>query len=276
MGGHSLDYRFPVSSDRNYHVFLELPNNQEAKPGEAIQRVTVNGQAQDVDLGASGMRTPILVQFVTSAMNGAIHVRCEPDPSMTNPYARCLVEERRWAQWYSDHVTKFPLVTVEDVKTWQYITEHTHFEEDFATFRDYEWLIGDDDIATSSGRLSPTVNFLEELCGVENTYYLLLDSPAMVESCFQAMHENYKQMYKLLANGPSLAITRVERPPTASRMWLSLVSPHCADTEPMDSRRRSVPCARFSASCLDWTTPASSIGVAIGPWASCSQALKPS
>jgi hypothetical protein len=60
MGGHSLDYRFPVSSDRNYHVFLELPNNQEAKPGEAIQRVTFNGQTQVVEVGAGGMRTPIL------------------------------------------------------------------------------------------------------------------------------------------------------------------------------------------------------------------------
>jgi hypothetical protein len=173
-------------------------------------------------------------------------------------------------------VTKFPPVTVEDVKTWQYITEHTHFEEDSATFRNHERLIGDDGIATISGPLSSTVNFLEELCGVENTYYLLMDSPAMVESCFQAMHENYKQMYKLLAKGPSLAITRVERPPTASRMWLSLVSPHCADTEPMDSRRRSVAWTRFSASCLEWTTPESSIGVAFGPWASCSQAPKPS
>ena len=118
----------------------------------------------------------------------------------------CLIEERRWAPWFSNHVTKFPLVTAEDVKTWQYITEHTYFEEDFATFRERERLISDDGIPTSSGPLSPMVNFLEELCGVENTYYLLMDSPAVVESCLQAMHESYKQMYKLLAEGPSLAI----------------------------------------------------------------------
>ena len=117
-----------------------------------------------------------------------------------------LTGERRWAAWHSSHVTKFPITDVDDVKTWQYIAEHTRYEEDFEVFREHERLIGDDGILTSSGPLSPIVYFLEELCGVENTYYLLMDSPEVVESCFQAMHENDKQMYQLLCEGPSLAI----------------------------------------------------------------------
>lgn len=118
----------------------------------------------------------------------------------------CLVEERRWAAWYSSHVTKFPVATAEDVKVYQYVVERTTYEEDYATFREHERLIGDEGIATSSGPLSPMVNFLEELCGVENTYYLLTDSPGVVESCLQAMHHNYKQLYRLLAEGPSVAV----------------------------------------------------------------------
>lgn len=91
LGGHSLDYRFPVTKQQNYHVFLGLLIPFQAKPGEQIRRLTVNGQRQVADLGVSGMRTPILLHFVTAPMNGEIHVRCEPDPSTTDPYAEFLL-----------------------------------------------------------------------------------------------------------------------------------------------------------------------------------------
>jgi hypothetical protein len=91
LGGHSLDYRFPVSKHQNYHVFLGLLIPFQAKPGEQIRRLTVNGQRQVADLGVSGMRAPILLHFVTTPMNGDIHVRCEPDPSTTDPYAQFLL-----------------------------------------------------------------------------------------------------------------------------------------------------------------------------------------
>ena len=118
----------------------------------------------------------------------------------------CLVEDRRWAPWVSTHVTKFPVATPEEMKIYQYIVEHTSYEENYATFREHERLIGDDGIGTSSGPLSPLANLLEEVCGVEQTYYLLTDATAVVESCLETMHESYKQMYRLMAEGPSVAI----------------------------------------------------------------------
>ena len=138
-----------------------------------------------------------------------------------------LVAERRWAPWHSSHVTKFPVSTVEDVKILQYIVEHTRYEEDFEAFRERERVIGDNGIPTSSGPLSPIVNFLEDICGVENTYYLLSDAPDVVEPCLEAMHENYKDMYRLLCEGPSVGIFDYED--TSS----TIISPllfrkHCA------------------------------------------------
>jgi GH15 family glucan-1,4-alpha-glucosidase len=98
MGGHSLDYRFPVTNEQDYHVFLGLlPFDSELD--KAIQRLTVNGQRQVADLSFSRLRTPILIHFVTAPMNGEIHVRCEPDPSTMDPYMRFQLN----GIWVFDH-----------------------------------------------------------------------------------------------------------------------------------------------------------------------------
>src|ERR1039458_6657580 len=74
-----------------------------------------------------------------------------------------LTGEARWAAWHSTHVTKFPITDVGDVKIWQYIAEHTSYEEEFEVFREHERLIGNDGIPSSSGPRSPTFSFLPEL-----------------------------------------------------------------------------------------------------------------
>ena len=102
MVGHPLYYRFPVANKQTYHVFLGLLPYQDVNPGVLIERLTVNGQSQVADLGVSGMHTPVLLHFVTTPMNGEIHVRCETDPSETDPYQDFLLN----GIWIFDHLVE--------------------------------------------------------------------------------------------------------------------------------------------------------------------------
>ena len=110
----------------------------------------------------------------------------------------------------SAHVYRWPVQTVADVKTWQYVMEHTHDVEDFAAFKERQALIGADGIATSSGPMTPITTFLEDLCGVENTYFLLADHPAEVEACFEAIQARNRALYRLLAESPGEVIIEYE------------------------------------------------------------------
>ncbi len=110
----------------------------------------------------------------------------------------------------SVHVTRWPVRTVENVKVWQFVAEHTHYAEHYAAFERRQELIGEDGIATSSGPFTPITTFLEDLCGAESTYYLLADHPAEVEACFEAMQRQNMEQYRLLAAGPSPVVIDYE------------------------------------------------------------------
>ncbi len=43
-----------------------------------------------------------------------------------------LTIERGTNAWEAEHVTRFPIHTVADIHTWEYIVEHTHPRENFA------------------------------------------------------------------------------------------------------------------------------------------------
>ena len=98
QGGHPLDYHFPVSKEQTYHVFLGM-FPFDADMYKALQRLSVNGESQVVDLSFTGTREPTLLHFATKPKDGAIHVRCEPDPSTLDPYTRFQLN----GIWIFDH-----------------------------------------------------------------------------------------------------------------------------------------------------------------------------
>jgi len=120
-----------------------------------------------------------------------------------------LISERGYTRG-SAHVVRWPVQSLEDVKTWQYVMEHTFYVPNFAAFRQRQGLIGEDGIATSSGPFTPITAFLEDLCGVEKTYFLLADHPAEVLACFEVMHTRNMEQYRLLGEGPSRVIIDYE------------------------------------------------------------------
>jgi hypothetical protein len=81
-----IEYRFPAATDKTYHVFLGLVNTRNAQPGEALIRLSVNGDQQVVDLGLVEIRKPIVREFTVTPANGEIHIISECDPSSTGPY----------------------------------------------------------------------------------------------------------------------------------------------------------------------------------------------
>ena len=115
-----------------------------------------------------------------------------------------LETERRYSrEGHTSYISKHPVSSVEDLKVLQYVMEHTHFEEDFAGFRDRMRVIGSDGIPTSDGPQSPIQHFYMFLCGVQATTYLLMDQPAEMAECFAVMHQKNLEQYRLVCESPT-------------------------------------------------------------------------
>lgn len=130
--------------------------------------------------------------------------------TVETPVGRLTTEKSIGTPGYTSFVSKHLLETIEDVQVYQYVMEHTRYEENFEAFRERARIIGADGIATSSGPMSPIQEFLQTLCGVEKTIYLLADHPAEMQACFAAMHERNKAAYRLLGESPGEVLIAYE------------------------------------------------------------------
>ncbi len=126
------------------------------------------------------------------------------------PIGELRSEKAVSASGHTSFVSKHPIATVEDVKVYSYIMEHRHYEENYEALDRCNEIIGDDGIATSSGPLTPIQDFLQWLCGVENTIYLLVDHQEEVEACFNVMHESNIEAYRLICGGNSEVVIDYE------------------------------------------------------------------
>jgi hypothetical protein len=86
-----IEYRFPVAGGKTYHVFLGLVGTYPDKPGDALIRLSVNGESQVVDMGLAGRGKPFVREFVVPAGAEEIRVKSECDPSSTAPYRASLL-----------------------------------------------------------------------------------------------------------------------------------------------------------------------------------------
>lgn len=108
------------------------------------------------------------------------------------------------------YIRKYPIETLEDLKVYKYVLEHTHYMVDFTPFHERTSQIGEDGITTPNGPMTPLLNFIENLCGLEKTIYLLADHPDEVEACFDLMHTQNMVVYRLLAESPADVIIDYE------------------------------------------------------------------
>ena len=107
-------------------------------------------------------------------------------------------------------VIKHLIETPDDIKVYCNLLEHGKYREQYSEFNKWSAEIGEDGIATLEGPATPIQIFLQELCGVENTFYLLHDHTELMEDCFDMMHELNIQAYKLIAEGPGEVVIGYE------------------------------------------------------------------
>lgn len=92
--------------------------------------------------------------------------------------------------------------TLEDIKVFRYIAEHTAYRPRIQEFLEREKQIGDMGMATLSGHLTPVQEFLQGIAGVENTVYLMADYPDEMDELFEAMLERNRHQYAALMEYP--------------------------------------------------------------------------
>ncbi len=119
------------------------------------------------------------------------------------PVGSLQTERRYSSEGHTRYISKYPISSLEDLRVHQYVIEHTHFEEDFAGFRDRMKVIGNDGIPTSDGPQSPIQHFYMFFCGVQATTYLLIDHPAEMAECFSVMHQKNLEQYRMVCESPT-------------------------------------------------------------------------
>lgn len=100
------------------------------------------------------------------------------------------------------YVAKHLVETLEDMKVFQYVCEHTTFQEKIREFIEEDKRIGDMGIASVDGGFSPVQQLLQYIAGVENTVYLTMDYPDEMEELMAVMHEKNKRLYQTIFQYP--------------------------------------------------------------------------
>lgn len=107
-------------------------------------------------------------------------------------------------------ITKHCIKTLDDIKVYRFMLEHSAYRQNYTAHVRWSDEIGEDGIATLEGPATPIQVFIQELCGIENTFYLLHDHTKVVETCFEIMHELNMQAYRLIAEGPGEVVIDYE------------------------------------------------------------------
>jgi len=121
-----------------------------------------------------------------------------------------VLTERRVATPHTTFITEPKIKSAADIAPYRFWIEHTETEPDYASFLASEAVIGDDGLAILCGPQSPAQFLLGEDIGLENFYYLLNDHSREMEALFASMHEKNKQVYRILAASPAVAVLAPE------------------------------------------------------------------
>lgn len=127
----------------------------------------------------------------------------------------------------TDFVVKHYIETLEDMKIYQYVTEHTDYVPRIQDYIERNEYIGDDGIAIPSGMHTPIQDLLQYQCGVENTVYLMYDYPDEMDELLAVMHERNLRQYEKLINYPTPLIISYEDT-SSTVISLQLYEEYCA------------------------------------------------
>ena len=111
------------------------------------------------------------------------------------------------------HPVRHAVNNYEELKIFHYAVDHLISQPpaaEYDLFLQVDSEIGDDGIATASIPPSPLMFLIEELCGLENTYYLLQDCHTEIEDILAKLHASDKRFAKVVAASPAQVVIQYE------------------------------------------------------------------
>lgn len=145
-------------------------------------------------LGAATTDLPTGITQQYSRANGdIIHVTETPVGALTwrlrfapeSPYIPWIIENR--------------VQTVEDVKTFQYLVEHTEFEIRTGAFYRQRETVGDRGVVAVIGPTSPLQMMINFDMGLERVIFMLADHPAEMNEMLDTYHAKQTEMWRAMA-----------------------------------------------------------------------------
>jgi uroporphyrinogen-III decarboxylase len=117
--------------------------------------------------------------------------------------------------------TEYLIKTVEDLKVFRYVQEHTNPVEDFSKIEYYKDKYPEK-ILSASMQDSPFYDLLTKQIGVENFTYIYMADPSELELTMATMMKNKKKYIELSARSPADVIICYENTNTANSMpdWI--------------------------------------------------------
>ncbi len=112
------------------------------------------------------------------------------------------IYEERTNSGNTSYISKHLIESIEDVKVFCFLAEHTRYEPQIEDFVRRDQQIGEMGLASLSGNMSPIQELLQALSGVENTVYLMADYPEEMDALLQTMHERNLFQYQALLEYP--------------------------------------------------------------------------
>jgi uroporphyrinogen-III decarboxylase/predicted lipid carrier protein YhbT len=145
----------------------------------------------------------------SSRMDGSLLVETLVTPIGTLTGTWGFTEMHGWIP----HPVKHLVTNLEELKIFAYAVEHLRLEKpepDFENILNAEKAIGDAGIATTSFLNTPLMDLIETCWGLENTYFLLHDYPAEVESILDRLHQVQRLIVERIAESPAKVVIEYE------------------------------------------------------------------
>ena len=168
--------------------------------------------------GPSCVKTVREKTNIEQTVKGNLRTRLYHTPAGTLTYVEGYDPiSRSW------HPLRFPVKSAQDVEALSLIYADERYEFDTDQYKQATALIhqvGESGITVTSLGISPLMDWIQHLAGVENGHLLLLDKRAQVESLFDVMHDAMCRRLQIIADrAPYQVIYSVENTST------TLISP---------------------------------------------------
>lgn len=125
---------------------------------------------------------------------------------------------------------EYLIKTIDDLKAYRYFLQNmVYYYADLSDHFEFEQsIVGDKGVLCDAGiGFTPIQYFLEMLCGVENTYYLMSDAPELFDEVMDMMHQNNKAMLAHIARNSKAEVFSHQENTSSTTMSPAIFERYC-------------------------------------------------